>query len=334
MMRLDTLKQSFLSSYKRVKVSLHRWRWKETLTFFGFVFVSFSFWMLISLQKEYETKISLPIHYSALPADIILPEDTPSTLTMHVKDKGNILFRYSFMSHLKPIVIDRNQLDTQKKQLVLPREYIETALNTQLIPSTVLLDFFPKTIETSYELRQSKRVPILFDGDIRYNPGFQQSEALSFSPSELEIYGSEETLANVDALKTKHFSLSNVEESIDRSLEIEIPTGIISSQKAVDLHLPVEAFMQAKFDVPIVCSNLPDEYSLRIFPSSVSIECAIPLSKSKDLSESDFAFDLDFKELEQNMDGVLPVSPSKQPHWLSNIAVSPKTIEFIIEYKK
>ena len=334
MKRLMLLKQSFISSCIEVKAFLHRLRWKETLTFFGFVFVSFAFWMMISLQEVYETKISVPLRYSNLPADVILEETAPKAITVQIKAKGSALFGYSFLNSIKPIEVNKTAMDEYQEQLILTRESIETEINKLLSPSTNLIDFNPKSLEISYGIRKSKLVPVVLNSDIRYSPGYQQLEEPSFSPKEIIIYGTEENLSKVNTLQTTHLSLSKVEESIDQSIELEIPKGIVSAEKKVNLHLPVEAFLQTTYHVPITCRNLSSNYSLRTFPSTISIECAIPLSKSKKLSDKDFEMDLDFKLLEQNSDGVLPITLTKRPDWLKHFTVKPKTIEFILEYKQ
>ena len=66
MSQLDRINQSFKSARIKINAFLRRQRWKEALIFFSFVLLSFGFWLLQSLQQEYEmtcwmTALYLPL---------------------------------------------------------------------------------------------------------------------------------------------------------------------------------------------------------------------------------------------------------------------------------
>ena len=78
-----------------IKAFLHRQRWKEALIFFCFVLLSFGFWLLQSLQQEYETDMSIPIRYTNVPDDIIFTNKIPQAINIRIKDKGSALLNYT-----------------------------------------------------------------------------------------------------------------------------------------------------------------------------------------------------------------------------------------------
>ena len=49
------------------------------------------------------------------------------------------------------------------------------------------------------------------------------------------------------------------------------------------------------------------------------------------LSENDFAIQISFADLEQNISGTIPITLSKQPDWVHKTTLSPNEIEFILE---
>ena len=57
MSRLGQIKQTFKSVRIEIKAFLRRQQWKEALIFFYFTLLAFGFWLLQSLQQEYEIDI-------------------------------------------------------------------------------------------------------------------------------------------------------------------------------------------------------------------------------------------------------------------------------------
>ena len=61
MSRLGQIKQTFKSVRIEIKAFLRRQQWKEALIFFCFILLAFGFWLLQSLQQEYEIDIRIPV---------------------------------------------------------------------------------------------------------------------------------------------------------------------------------------------------------------------------------------------------------------------------------
>ena len=59
MSRLGQIKQTFKSVRIEIKAFLRRQQWKEALIFFCFILLAFGFWLLQSLQQEYEIDIRI-----------------------------------------------------------------------------------------------------------------------------------------------------------------------------------------------------------------------------------------------------------------------------------
>ena len=103
MSRLGQIKQTFKSVRIEIKAFLRRQQWKEALIFFCFILLAFGFWLLQSLQQEYEIDIRIPVKYKNVPPDISFTETPPEAITVKVKDKGSVLLNYSFGRSFAPI---------------------------------------------------------------------------------------------------------------------------------------------------------------------------------------------------------------------------------------
>ena len=103
-----------------IKAFLHRQRWKEALIFSCFVLLSFGFWLLQSLQQEYETVMSIPLRYNNVPEDIIFTNKVPQEISIRIKDKGSALLNYMIGQKFRSITIDMTGALQHRATIVYP----------------------------------------------------------------------------------------------------------------------------------------------------------------------------------------------------------------------
>lgn len=113
MSRLENIQNSFKSIQAKTKAFFHGDRWKEVLVFFFFALLAFGFWLLQSLQQEYEIELVFPVKYKNVPADIAFNAPEVETITAKVKDKGSVLLNYTFGRSFAPIEV--NMKNTKEK---------------------------------------------------------------------------------------------------------------------------------------------------------------------------------------------------------------------------
>ena len=125
MSRLGQIKQTFKSVRIEIKAFLRRQQWKEALIFFCFILLAFGFWLLQSLQQEYEIDIRIPVKYKNVPPDISFTETPPEAITVKVKDKGSVLLNYSFGRSFAPIEANMKTQSEKSGKLIINRKDIE-----------------------------------------------------------------------------------------------------------------------------------------------------------------------------------------------------------------
>jgi hypothetical protein len=88
MSRLEALFLTFKSAPKKIKTLLRRQGWKEVLIFFFFVLLSLGFWMLQSLQQDYEIELIIPVRYKNVPANLSFSDKLPDNIKVKVNRSG------------------------------------------------------------------------------------------------------------------------------------------------------------------------------------------------------------------------------------------------------
>lgn len=182
MSRLGQIKQTFKSVRIEIKAFLRRQQWKEALIFFCFILLAFGFWLLQSLQQEYEIDIKIPVKYKNVPPDISFTETPPEAITVKVKDKGSVLLNYSFGRSFAPIEANMKAQPEKAGKLVISRKDIESDIKKHLIATTSLLSFEPQYIDAAYSKRIKKEIPAVFEGTVQTNAGFKVSGDISINP--------------------------------------------------------------------------------------------------------------------------------------------------------
>lgn len=334
MSRLETIQGTFKSAKNKTKAFLHRQQWKEALVFSFFVLLAFGFWLLQSLQQEYEIEIEIPVRYKNVPTDIAFTSATPENIVAKVKDKGSVLLNYSFGRAFAPIEVNMKETSGKSGAITILKKEIENDILKQLIATTSLTEFTPSLLEITYSQRQQKSVPVSFNGTIHTEPGFQISGDIQIQPALAEVYASQELLDTITVVKTVATEIKNGNKTIVRNLQLQKIEGANIAPETVSITIPIEEYTEKTLEIPVQCTDIPAQYTVRIFPQSVKVNCTVPLSRFKELSEDLFAILVPFSELEQSTEGALPIYLNKKPEWVHTATLMPQKIEFILEQNK
>lgn len=334
MPRLENIERPFKSVEKKIKAFLHRQQWKEALVFLAFVLLAFGFWLLQSLQQEYEIEISIPVRYKNVPNDIAFVGIAPTRILAKVKDKGSVLLNYSFGRTFVPIEVNMKESEGKSGDIIISQREIENDILKQLIATTTLVEYAPSKLEITYSQRMHKEIPVAFDGDIETAPGFQLSGDILIKPSAVNVYASKTVLDTLTFIKTVPTRITKGNRTIIRTLSLQKVNGANLDPETVTVTIPIEEYTEKTLEIPVICTSIPKQYTVRIFPPSVKVNCSVPLSRFKELSEEQFSIHISFKELEQNLSGVTPIRLSQKPEWVRTTTLMPDKVEFILEQNK
>ena len=333
MSHIEHLSQSVKSLNKQTKAYFHGDQWKEALVFFFFVLLAFGFWLLQSLQQEYEISLTFPVKYKELPADIAFDEEIPQQIMAKVKDKGSVLLNYTLGRTLLPIEV---KLDNKEKQGVLhfSKKQIENDIQKQLLATTSLIEFEPQQIEAFFSQRKHKALPVKFVGDIQFITGFHLSDEIQIQPNTVDAYASAATLDTLYEAQTSVIEVKKGNKTVQRTIALRPIPGVNLVPSTVTVTLPIEEYTEKSLTLPIICKGVPHHYKVRLFPPEITVTCSVPLSRFKALSEAQFEVAIDYQELEQNASGSCIVHLTRKPEWVHTPTLLPMQVEFLLEHNE
>ena len=332
MTRLEHIRSLFKSIQEKAKAFFHGEKWGEVLVFSFFVLLSFGFWLLQSLQQEYEITISFPIKYKNIPVDVALEANTPNVITAKVRDKGSVLLNYTLGHAFSSIEIDYLKNSKESKGAInIKHNTLETYVQKQLLATTTLQGFEPQEIIATLSQRDEREIPVTFNGDIQLPAGFLVSGPITLTPPKVKAYATTTLLDSLTEIQTTFTTIKNANTTLTRTLSLTKIEGVNFDTETVTVTIPIEEYTEKTLEIPVLCSHIPAHYTIRMFPSTVKVTCGVPLSRFKELSEEMFEIRIPYENLEQNMSGKLPVMLTKQPEWVSTVTLSPQNVEFILE---
>ena len=333
MSQVEHISQSVKSLNKQTKAFFHGEQWKEALVFFFFLLLAFGFWLLQSLQQEYEITLTFPIKYKELPADIAFNEEIPQQVIAKVKDKGSVLLNYTLGRTLQPIEV---KLNSEEKQgtLHVSKKQIENNIQKQLLSTTALIEFDPQQIAAPFSQRKHKALPVKFDGDIQFITGFQLAGEIQIKPNTVDAYASAVVLDTLQEVLTQFIEVKKGNKTLQRTVALRSIPGVNLVPTTVTVTLPIEEYTEKSLTLPIICKGVPHHYKVRLFPSEVTVTCSVPLSRFKALSESQFEITINYNELEQNASGTCLVQLTRKPEWVHTPTLLPTQVEFLLEHNE
>lgn len=329
--RLEHIIQLFKSAYRRATVFFRNYRSRNVLTFLFFLLLSFSFWVLLSMQEEYEIQVAIPVIYKNVPPDIAFVQPPPSEITARVRDKGTVLLNYTAGGKMSVLEIDMEQSSDQSGVLSYSGKEIESAIMKRLVSTTNLLNINPPQIEAPYSKLVNRKLPVEFSGDIQTEPGFQLSGEIIIDPPVVDVYAGDVVLDTLKTIHTVFTEIRKAKKTIEEKIELSSSKGVTIEPKEVLVIIPIEEYTEKTLEVPVHVKGVPKHFMIRMFPAKVNVVCNVPLSRFKDISEEDFIVEASVDDHEQNVLGMISVTLVKKPDWIDDVTVSPTMIEFLLE---
>ncbi len=324
------LYRGLIKGYREIKAFLFSKANKEFLIFLLFFVVSSVFWLLKTLDEEYEEDFNIPVKIINLPENAVVVSDVPSTVKVTLKDRGTMILRYLYGTNFSPIVINYNDYTPENMTLSVSGTDLRRKIIPQLASSTRLSTLRPDGLTLEYVIGNGKKVPVRFKGDVKTEYPYFLS-GVKCRPDSVTVFASTETLAHISAVYTQAQSFPNFKESRTVNLPLQLIPGTKITPGTVKVTLFSDMYTEKTVEVPIVGVNFPAEKMLRTFPSKVNVSFQIGLSRFKTVKAEDFISTISYEELLNATTPSFNVTLKSYPPGIKHIKIDPPTVDFLIE---
>ena len=317
------IKYIYLKLSRKIKDFLLSDKSREFLIFLFFFFIAGGFWLLQTLNNDYEAEFSIPVRLKGVPNHVVLTSEPPSELRIKVKDKGTVLLNYMLGKSFFPVNIDFSESKVPDNHVKIYASELEKKIAGQLNVSTRLLSVKPDTLEYIYSTGKSKLVPVA-------GRQYYISDTI-YSPDSVLVYAPVAILDTITAAYTQKVNFENVMDTLKQRIALAGVKGAKFVPGAIDLTLPVDIYTEKTVEVLLRGINFPADKVLRAFPSKVQVTFQVGLSRFREVNASDFVVNVSYEELLKLGTDKYTVKLKSLPRGVSHVRIHPEQVDFLIE---
>lgn len=324
------IKYTYLKLSRRIKNFLLSDKSREFLIFLFFFLIASGFWLLQTLNNDYETEFSIPLRLKGVPDQVVLTSEFPSELRVKVKDKGTVLLNYMLGKSFFPVNVNFSESKLPDNHVKIYASKLEKEIAGQLNVSTRLLSIKPDTLEYIYSTGKSKRIPVKLRGKVVAGRQYYISDTI-YSPDSVLVYAPVGILDTITQAYTQRVDFDNVMDTLKQHVALAEIMGAKFIPESVDLTLPVDIYTEKTVEVLLHGTNFPADKVLRAFPSKVQITFQVGLSRFSHVEASDFVVNVSYEELLKLGADKYTVKLKSLPRGVSHVRIHPEQVDFLIE---
>lgn len=313
---------------KRIK---RLWLWllkKDVLIFLLFVgFVSI-FWWGRTMSSPRDMELQVPITYNGLTEQFVLSETLPQTITAVVRDNGQQL-RKIRQNDLHLNINITPYLSSSEGRIALTADILRPRLQDLLPGSTTIQQILPEIIEAKYYILQMKTVPVIVQSQVNVAPQHQLVGEEIITPGQIQIYGNQEDISQIDYILTDSIIVSDLRDNIRLQTQLQVPEGIRVSSTSVQVEWQSEQFTEKSFTLPLQVLDVPEGKHIRLFPQQINVIVRVGISHFEMVQQNDLQAICHYP-IQQCK--ALPVEVTTTNPYISNIRFSPTSVEYIIQF--
>ncbi|NCC09976.1 MAG: YbbR-like domain-containing protein [Bacteroidia bacterium] len=323
-------KYAYLNISKKIKNFLLSDNSRELLIFLLFFVVASGFWLIQTLNNDYETDLAIPVKLINVPDNVVLTYEPASTLLVRVKDRGTILLNYRLGKTFFPIQIDFKAYKQRNNLIRIYANQLENQVLSQLNLSTKLLAIKPDTLDYIYSMGRSKKVPVHFGGTVKAGNQYYISDTVC-SPESVLVYAPPGVLDTITKVYTERLFLDNLVDTVRQSIALRSTKGVKFIPDRVHLTFPVDVYAEKTVDVPLNGVDFPPGKVLRAFPSTVQVTFQVGVSRFRQIDADDFVINVSYKELMTLGSEKYKVRLQSWPRNITLMRIAPEKVDFLIE---
>ena len=202
----------------------------------------------------------------------------------------------------KEIEVDLEKVNKTKNENTF---YVlsDNAVNKHLYQEIDILRVMPDTLYLKLGKNKTKEVPVIHQLELDFEKGYNLYDSLQIQPKTIKISGPEDIIDKLKVVYTEIKQIEDISNNVDLELQLlknDSLKRLKYSQPTVKAVAKVDKFTEGKLDIPLHVQNLPQGYSIKLFPKEVTITYTANVTDFNKITANDFAIYCDYKDIEKN----------------------------------
>lgn len=286
--------------------------------------IALALWIPTKMAQVYKAEKKVFLDFR-LPQNTSFSRLPPKDMVVVVEGTGwNLLYDFIIAAHVH-LTYDLRY----SRAFRLSRGQLRTDILNRLFSDKL------KIVELNYDDLQfdlepvlTRKVPVLFAGALHFEKDYNLKAPLRLTPDSVTVSGPESQIRPLISISTDSLVLHNLSQSFTRALGFSLKPEWSAQPDRVTLDVQIEKFTEKSLFVPVTLPEHSD--SIKYFPTQVRVVFQVGLSRYSEVNSSDFSIEAEFDTARTQTPGSLPLQLSRQPSFIRNVRISPKTIDYLI----
>ena len=315
---------------ERINEKSERKNKRSVLTFLVFLAISTALWFLTKLSDDYSTQAIFSLQFEEVPADKWV-SSPKSAVKMSLNTDGFHTLRYKMVREPNRVItIPLDEVPYRQENVntySFSSQYVAERVAERLGISASDITMNDAKIYFAMDALKSKVVPVVLRSDIKTQRQYDLYGIPMLDPSSVTIFGPQEVIDSIKAVKTELLSKLNVNQSFSETLPLDLLDGQIHSNvKEVKADVKVEKYTELDIEVPI---KVIDSLKLRFFPETMSVKCLVAMRDYASITPESFSVAVDRQQLKA-MEPLLDVRLASWPPTVQILSTRPDKVEYLI----
>ena len=304
---------------------------REFLTFLFFLAVAGIFWLLTTLNENFEQEVKVPVRFINLPEGVVITQGDEDTLRATVRDKGISLITYLYDRNRQPIDIDFNRYAQTGGKGTVPTADLLRLINATLPASAQAVSVKPESKTFYYNNGESYTVPVEYVGQVEPDMPYFISN-VSYTPERITIYPWQDNSDSIWKAYTEPVKLSGFSDSLSVRVKLRKMEGVKMVPDEVTIHFQTDMLTEVTIDnVPVQGINMPEGKRLRTFPAKVSVSFVTGMKNYQAIEPNDFLIVADYEEFSGDTASKCNIYLRKQPADIQRVRLATEQVDYLIE---
>ncbi len=307
---------------------------REFLIFLFFLALSGAFWLMLTLNENYERELSVPVVISNTPRNVVITGVNSDTVRFTVRDKGYMIAAYIYGNGLKPLTVDFQSCSNGDGSGALSYTDLIRKISAQIYKSSKLVSIKPDRIRFTYNYGQHRQLPVRVSGTVMTANSYYLSE-VHFSPDVVTVYGSKQVLDSLRYVYTQRLNIRNITDTTRLEVNLRPINGAKIVPSKVSLTLYPDVLTEESIEVPVTAINMPDGKVLRTFPSRVKVITVVGSGQVRRLRNimrpADFLVVADYNDIKRNPSDKCRLTLKRLPNYVRSGRLETSFVDYLIE---
>ena len=301
---------------------------RTVLLYLFFLFISFVFWFVLTLNNSFQHEYSIPLHIKSIPDSATMISEIPHSIKVTVKDKGLSMLKYE-IGNLPTLTLDFKEYSNGSGLFRVSVADLRSDVRDIFGASAITPSVNPDSPRFIYTNTPAKTVPTNSHIDVQANLQYVRNGAVKSSVDSVIVYSDSHTLAELKEVYTYHVEEHELTDTLIREVAIAPVRNARIVPKSIILTIPVEQLIYRKQKVPVNVLGQPSNINVLTFPSVVDVSFLVPQSMYRKAITIKAAVNYD--DVIATKSNHVAVKVVEIPAVCQNAVLSVDSVEYIIE---